>query len=538
MIISRRTKPFMTLFVSMMGVLVTVVPLYAATIDVSPTADDFGSDPLVCTLREAIVSINQAADGEGCVATGDAYGTIDTINLAAGTYPLSIVPDASPDDARDGDLDIIKSLIINGSGASNTIIDGGMVDRVFHIGASLSTASVVISNVTIQNGDSGSGDGGGIFVETAGSSLVLNQVTIDNNVAGGVGGGIRSNGFLVIVGSTISGNRAVNDAGGIYVNLQPMTLLNSTISGNMTNERGGGINTVFAIINVTNSTISNNDAGDDGGGIAVTGVGGEANLNNVTVTGNTADIDSDGSGDGGGFRGSPTSTIKDTIIAGNIDTGGEAPDCFLEVISQGYNLIQDTTGCTITADTFTNVTGEDPLLVALANNGGSTQTHALQSGSPAIDAATPAGCTDTLGNPLMQDQRGFPRPIPVGGRCDIGAVEFGRCGDSAVDDGEECDDGNTTSGDGCSATCINQAAPACGDSMLQAGEDCDDGNTVSGDGCSATCSDEGIPACGDGILQSGEACDDGNTTSGDGCSDTCADEVMAPTSGGCSLIRG
>jgi len=63
------------------------------------------------------------------------------------------------------------------------------------------------------------------------------------------------------------------------------------------------------------------------------------------------------------------------------------------------------------------------------------------------------------------------------------------------------------------------SAPVCGDATVETGEECDDGNTVAGDGCSPTCERE--PRCGDGILDDGEECDDGNTKSDDGCSATC-----------------
>jgi cysteine-rich repeat protein len=93
------------------------------------------------------------------------------------------------------------------------------------------------------------------------------------------------------------------------------------------------------------------------------------------------------------------------------------------------------------------------------------------------------------------------------------------CGNGILQTGEQCDDGNTTTGDGCSSTCT-LGIPVCGNGILQAGEACDDHNKTSGDGCSATCTLES-PACGNGILQAGEQCDDGNTTTGDGCSSTC-----------------
>jgi len=86
---------------------------------------------------------------------------------------------------------------------------------------------------------------------------------------------------------------------------------------------------------------------------------------------------------------------------------------------------------------------------------------------------------------------------------------------------------------------INSGAPpfscsACGDGDLNPFEACDDGNTESGDGCSADCStvEDGfvcpVPGepciqtvCGDGITDPGEECDDGNNISGDGCSPNC-----------------
>lgn len=102
-----------------------------------------------------------------------------------------------------------------------------------------------------------------------------------------------------------------------------------------------------------------------------------------------------------------------------------------------------------------------------------------------------------------------------------GASHF--CGDGIVNGSEQCDDGNTVSGDGCSSTCTTETGK-CGDGILDvATETCDDGNTVSGDGCSSTCQIE--TKCGNGIVESGEACDDGNTASSDGCSSTCQVET-------------
>lgn len=83
---------------------------------------------------------------------------------------------------------------------------------------------------------------------------------------------------------------------------------------------------------------------------------------------------------------------------------------------------------------------------------------------------------------------------------------------------EQCDDGNTTGGDGCSATCRNESSgPVCGDGVISGTEECDDTNTMSGDGCSATCETEGGVDCGNGMLDANEDCDDNNATADDGC---------------------
>jgi cysteine-rich repeat protein len=120
------------------------------------------------------------------------------------------------------------------------------------------------------------------------------------------------------------------------------------------------------------------------------------------------------------------------------------------------------------------------------------------------------------------------------------------CGDGHLDAGEQCDDGNVGSGDGCSYVCTTETppppAPCCGDGHVDAGEQCDDGNTTSGDGCSASCTAEIPPpppptsCCGDGHVDAGEQCDDGNTTGGDGCSSVCGLEDIGggPTDVVCS----
>jgi len=96
-------------------------------------------------------------------------------------------------------------------------------------------------------------------------------------------------------------------------------------------------------------------------------------------------------------------------------------DCFGLVNSLGYNLVQQTSNCSFSGTTVGNITGLDPRLGSLQNNGGLTRTLSPFSGSPEIDAGQTPYCTDANGAPLTTDQRGAQRPLGAG--CDIGAVE-------------------------------------------------------------------------------------------------------------------
>ena len=90
-------------------------------------------------------------------------------------------------------------------------------------------------------------------------------------------------------------------------------------------------------------------------------------------------------------------------------------------VSDGYNVVENPGACLLDA---TDVTGQDPLLVALADNGGHTMTRALTVSSPAVDWVPGAVCP-----PPATDQRGAPRPTDgdaIGDiNCDAGAFEYG-----------------------------------------------------------------------------------------------------------------
>ena len=110
--------------------------------------------------------------------------------------------------------------------------------------------------------------------------------------------------------------------------------------------------------------------------------------------------------------------IQNSIVASN---GGG--NCSGTIISKGYNLSSDDT-CNF--NQIGDLNNTDPLLGPLQYNGGPTQTQALQTGSPAIDARNPRGCKDDQGHLLTTDQRGpgYPRhDLEDTGGCDMGAYE-------------------------------------------------------------------------------------------------------------------
>ena len=130
-------------------------------------------------------------------------------------------------------------------------------------------------------------------------------------------------------------------------------------------------------------------------------------------------------------------------------------------------------------------------------------------------------CSDTVNND-NDNQIDFPADIGCDNPNDSTEDPNPVCGNNVIERGEQCDDGNVVSGDGCSALC--RITPSkCGNGIPETGEQCDDGNRVNGDGCSISCQTEIPPVttCGNAILERYEACDDGNLVNGDGCSQFC-----------------
>lgn len=359
-------------------------------------------------VTDSTISGNSAvADGGGITNGGPLTVTNSTISgNSAGADGGGIFNPAPVT------LTLTNSSVIGNSAA-------GFAGGVFNGGTLTVTGSIVNSN--------SSNAVGGIF--NPGIATVIDSSVSGNTSrtdAGGIGN--PTTGRLMVVDSTISDNEAALLAGGIANPGGTVTVSDSTISGNSA-EFGGGFGGGGAIM-LNNSTFSGNSSRTDGGGLAIIGPPPVAPaLNSVTITNNTADSDGDGIGDGGGIATPAPLSVSNTIIAGNRSFGGQAPDCKGPIASQGYNLIESTTGCTIMGDTTGNITGQDANLGPLAYSGGTTQTHALLPGSPAIDAGNPTtlGSGANVCEPM--DQRGVNRPQDGDGngqaRCDIGSFEVG-----------------------------------------------------------------------------------------------------------------
>ena len=387
-------------------------PVFAATITVNTTADELNSDG-DCSLREAVRAANLNMAVDACTAGQAAPGVIDTITIPAGTYTLAS-PGADEDAGETGDLDVTEPVDMTGASAATTIIDGNALDRVIEI----FDIEVNISQMTVRNG--ANADGAGINVGTG--SVTLTRCIVTSN-HGFSGGGIRSNiAFLFLTDTTVSNNSATGDGGGIW-NGGGLSIDRSTISGNSALGSGGGIFAERAPGVQSNSTISGNSAAGHGGGMFVRTA--FPSLRNMTITNNATTT---GLGNGGGLAsmGGPVGHAHHTIIAGNTDVGGQASDCSGSLMVENYNILGNSTGCSLLITGVDNVIGTglspiDPKLKPLANNGGPTLTHALLGDSPALDAITLGGCLSA------EDQRGFSRPRDGNGDfialCDIGAVE-------------------------------------------------------------------------------------------------------------------
>lgn len=383
-----------------------------------------------------------------------------------------------------------KDLTISGMGADSTIIQSDGTDRVFSINSgtvvTLSDASIQngstdqngggifnAGTLTLQNcsvtGNMADGYGGGLYNDSA--DVTITNSTVSNNIAGKDGGGISHNwgtmqlsqstvtgntaddgggienfySELTVTNSSIADNNASGDGGGVYnYNYAEITLENctisgnratygggisnysdstatvksSTISGNTATEDGGGISSYYYThLTITNSTVSGNEAFQEGGGIYNTNV---LQITSSTISGNSAVAG------GGLYDYDAATTIVNSIIANSI---GDDCSRYGGVMAAANTLFESTgTGaCGLTTGVNGVITGTDPMLGALEDNGGPTLTHMPAADSPVLDKVPNAQC-DSNSLLVGLDQRGEMRNVDAdaeaGDDCDMGSVEW------------------------------------------------------------------------------------------------------------------
>lgn len=319
------------------------------------------------SLRQAIIDAN-AAGGTNDIAF-DA-GVTGTITLASNLPTID------------------HALTIAGPGARSLAVDGqdSFSIFVFNDGNVGVAQTVAVSGLTLQNGLRTLG--GAIYSQEA---LTVSAVNFYSNRASNNGGALaQGRGTVTVENALFNANSSTSGSGGaLYL--------------------GGGGSTSWSI---RNTTIYNNSVvgANVGGGIYAINVAGT--IYNSTISNNTANS-------GGGIRLTNPGTIslQSSIVANNTATGGTGHDLAgTGTFTVASSLIETTAGATIT-DNGGNVTGTDPGLQALANNGGDVNTMAILSTSAAFDTGSnPAN--------LSTDGRGSGFARNSGDAPDMGAYEL------------------------------------------------------------------------------------------------------------------
>ena len=374
--------------------------------------------PQLLQLESRIVPANFQVTSLADTATGGTLReAIDLANTTAGNDTIGFAPSLFSSGA--GTITLLTAqlpqilnastivgagtrgaLTITGPGASTLTISGnnGVSGRNFHILSIDTGGNLAISGVTFSGAKTTAAGGA---IENSGTLTVSSSIITGNSANDG--GGITNWGTLTVINTTISGNTSITQAGGGIQNSSgSLTVTNSTISGNTAATQAGGIQN-NGILVVTNSTISGNTALTRSGGGIYNFTSGTLTLSGTTIAGNSAN-------DGGGIRNIGALNISNTIIA-NSTSGGDFSGNQPGTSTNNLITIGTLTGAT-------TVTGAELNLGPLQNNGGSTFTMALRTGSVAIGAGN---ATISNASPINGlDQRGINRTTS-----DIGAYSFG-----------------------------------------------------------------------------------------------------------------
>lgn len=353
------------------------------------------------------------------------------VNGASGTTVRNVVATGNGTTSKT-DFSGGGALLVQ-SNSSNPVVIENLVARnnlSLKNGGAVSVtapAVVTISGSLIESNSSrfGQAIGGGLYFGSQTANVLITDSTISSNEALN-GGGISAVGALTLRRVSLENNFAVTFGGAVHMPSGGLAIDSSTVAGNRvgsqgTSSHGGGIFVGTVVGQIVNSTISGNTTNGDGGGIEARLGSGSFTITHTTITNNTA-------ANGGGLHvasGSPR--LVASLVAGNhanigVDVYGTVTSGGMNVIGDGLNGRGFLAGTSYADLVGTSSAPIAPLLGPLQNNGGSTKTHALLAGSPAIDRAS---ISDAL-----YDQRGIERNMDGNGDGsalpDTGAFEVWR----------------------------------------------------------------------------------------------------------------
>ncbi len=347
-----------------------------------------------------VVTTSEFTDGGGRSAAISSFGSRASVVVEASTFRAN---SAGALYSQAGTLVVRRSTFSGNGDFGIRNFDGTLTVEACSFEANVASAIV----------------NGGVH----GGSATVRDSTFMANRSAENGGALSNGGTLIVDACTLRDNAAASFGGAVYNSPRGvLRMTRSTLAGNTARNGGGLFNQGSAPLRggarVANCTFHENSA-TIGGAIANLG---EALIENCTLAFNTATA---GNAWGGGLyqAGSFGVTLANSLFFFNnrgrsdcsIQTGGTFFD-------GGHNLLGDES-CLLVAGVNGNLVGIDPLLdpAGLADNGGPTQTIALQAQSPAIDAGNAEVCAGDSVQGL--DQRGYLRPGVGHSGCSIGAYE-------------------------------------------------------------------------------------------------------------------
>ncbi len=371
---------------------------------------DGNCSPSDCSIREAIGASN-AAPG--------------AVIIPAGTYTLGI-QGTGEDQNQVGDFDVLMGMGIYGAGRAQTTINGGDIDRLIHVNpGSLQGMTVQITDLSLVNGFGGNFHTGAAVMASGTSSVLgLYRISFRENTTLTQAGAVASGAMTFVDDCDFRGNLSSAFGGGIYFfSNVPSEIRNSLFSANQ-GGNGGAIASAGELL-IVNSTITGNSAFANGGGIHFHQDAASVSLYNTTIANNSA-----GAADqGGGIFVQNTFNLPqifNSVLANNT-AATNFTNCSFVNAGGTFNHVTS-------SECFNGGTGNirnTPLTLSpLTNLGGTADVRAFDASSPLLDAGNPGGCLDETGQLLANDQRGpgFPRMTDGtsdgSALCDKGAYEF------------------------------------------------------------------------------------------------------------------